>query len=311
MGPGLRRDDSENVAQAVPPRPAIARIHARCKTPGKTLGEAQMSEAEAVLIERDGPITIISINRPHCRNAVDGATARRLYDAFLAFDADEAASVAVFTGTGGHFCAGADLKAVAKGDREKMREIDGHGSIAPMGPSRLRLSKPVIAAVEGYAVAGGMELALFADMRVVAEDATFGIFCRRFGVPLIDLGTIRLPRMIGHSHAMDLILTGRAVGGEEALRIGLANRLVPTGEARAHAIQLAREMARFPQTCLRADRLSALKQWDIDEDEAIRNEMRGGLDVIASGETLSGATRFASGVGRHGAFGAEAAGKGD
>jgi enoyl-CoA hydratase len=270
-----------------------------------------MSEAEAVLVERDGPITIISINRPHCRNAVDGATARRLYDAFLAFDADEAASIAVFTGTGDHFCAGADLKAVAKGDREKMREIGGHGSIAPMGPSRLRLSKPVIAAVEGYAVAGGMELSLFADLRVVAEDATFGIFCRRFGVPLIDLGTIRLPRMIGHSHAMDLILTGRPVGGEEAFRIGLANRLVPSGEARAHAIQLAREIARFPQTCLRADRLSALGQWDVEEDEAIKNEMRGGLDVIASGETLSGATRFASGAGRHGAFGTEAAGQGD
>ncbi|WGD56860.1 crotonase/enoyl-CoA hydratase family protein [Bradyrhizobium sp. CB1650] len=270
-----------------------------------------MSEPNAVLIERDGPVTIISINRPHCRNAVDGATARKLYDAFLAFDADTAASVAVFTGTQGHFCAGADLKAVAKGDREKMREIGGHGTIAPMGPSRLRLSKPVIAAVEGYAVAGGMELALFADMRVVAEDATFGIFCRRFGVPLIDLGTIRLPRMIGHSHAMDLILTGRPVGGAEALRMGLANRLVPTGEARAHAIELAREIARFPQTCLRADRLSALQQWDMAEEEAVKNEMRGGLNVIASGETLSGAARFASGAGRHGAFGAEVSGPGD
>ena len=172
-----------------------------------------MTDTDTVLVERDGPVTIVSINRPHCRNAVDGATARKLFDAFLAFDADAEASVAVFTGTGGNFCAGADLKAVASGDPNKKREIGGHDSIAPMGPSRLRLSKPVIAAVEGFAVAGGMELALWADMRVVAEDATFGIFCRRFGVPLIDLGTIRLPRLIGHSQAIDLILTGRPVGG--------------------------------------------------------------------------------------------------
>ena len=268
-----------------------------------------MSETDAVLIERDGPVTIISINRPHCRNAVDGATARKLYDAFLAFDADDDASVAVFTGTHGHFCAGADLKALAKGDREKMREIGGHGTLAPMGPSRLRLSKPVIAAVEGYAVAGGMELSLFADMRVVAEDAIFGIFCRRFGVPLIDLGTIRLPRLIGHSHAMDLILTGRPVGAAEALHMGLANRVVPKGEARKAAVALAGEIARFPQACLRADRLSALAQWDVGEEEAIRSEMRGGLAVIASGETLSGATRFASGIGRHGKFGADSSGE--
>jgi enoyl-CoA hydratase len=261
-----------------------------------------MSEPDAVLIERDGAVTIVSINRPHCRNAVDGATARKLYDAFLAFDADADASVAVFTGTDGTFCAGADLKAVAKGDREKKREVGGHNTIAPMGPSRLRLSKPVIAAVEGFAVAGGMELALWADMRVVAEDATFGIFCRRFGVPLIDLGTVRLPRLIGHSQAIDLILTGRPVAGPEALRMGLANRLVPKGETRARAIALAHDIARFPQTCLRADRLSALRQWDLSEEEAIAGEMRGGLEVIASGETLSGATRFAFGAGRHGTF---------
>lgn len=264
-----------------------------------------MSDADTVLVERDGPVTIISINRPHNRNAVDGATARKLYDAFLAFDADASASVAVFTGTGGYFCAGADLKAVAAGDPEKKREIGGHNTIAPMGPSRLRLSKPVIAAIEGFAVAGGMELALWADMRVVAEDATFGVFCRRFGVPLIDLGTIRLPRLIGHSQAIDLILTGRPVTGPEAHRMGLANRLVPKGETRAHAIALAKDIAKFPQYCMRADRLSALRQWDLEEEEAIRNEMRGGLDVIASGETLSGAARFASGVGRHGAFGNE------
>jgi enoyl-CoA hydratase len=263
-----------------------------------------MTEAETILVEHDGPVTIVSINRPHCRNAVDGATARKLFDAFRAFDADAAASVAVFTGTGGTFCAGADLKAVAAGDPNKKREIGGHDSIAPMGPSRLRLTKPVIAAVEGFAVAGGMELALWADMRVVAEDATFGIFCRRFGVPLIDLGTIRLPRLIGHSQAIDLILTGRPVAGPEALRMGLANRLVPKGQARAHAVALAGEIARFPQTCLRADRLSALRQWDLAEEDAIACEMRGGLEVIASGETLAGATRFASGAGRHGSFGA-------
>src|SRR4051794_38341197 len=262
-----------------------------------------MTDADAVLVERDGPVTIISINRPHCRNAVDGATARKLFDAFRTFDADGEASVAVFTGTAGHFCAGADLKAVAAGDPSKKREIGGHNSIAPMGPSRLRLSKPGIAAIEGVAGAGGMELALWADMRVVAEDATFGVFCRRFGVPLIDLGTIRLPRLIGHSQAMDLILTGRPLGGAEALRMGLANRLVPKGESRAQAIQLAKDIARFPQTCMRADRLSALRQWDLEEGDAIANEMRGGLDVIASGETLSGAARFASGIGRHGAFG--------
>src|SRR3954464_12732591 len=264
-----------------------------------------MTEANTVLVDREGPVTIISINRPHCRNAVDGATARKLYDAFLAFDADKDASVAVFTGTGGYFCAGADLKAVASGDTNKKREIGGHASIAPMGPSRLRLSKPVIAAVEGHAVAGGMELALWADMRVVADDAIFGVYCRRFGVPLIDLGTIRLPRLIGHSQAMDLILTGRPVGGAEALRMGLANRLVPKGETRAQAIALALDIARFPQTCMRADRLSALRQWDLEEEEAIANEMRGGLKVIASGETLSGATRFASGIGRHGTFGGD------
>src|SRR3954452_23598052 len=264
-----------------------------------------MSDSDTGLVERDGPVTIVSITRPERRNAVDGATARKLFDAFLAFDADDGASVAVFTGTGGYFCAGADLKAVAAGDPNKKREIGSHGSIAPMGPSRLRLSKPVIAAVEGFAVAGGMELALWTDLRVVAENAIFGIYCRRFGVPLIDLGTIRLPRLIGHSQAMDLILTGRPVGGEEALRMGLANRLVPKGETRAHALALAKQIAAFTQTCMRADRLSALRQWDLEEEESIANEMRGGIEVIASGESLSGSARFASGVGRHAAFGVE------
>jgi enoyl-CoA hydratase len=271
-------------------------------------GGKPMPDTDTIQVERDGPVTIVSINRPHCRNAVDGWTARKLFDAFRAFDADDSASIAVFTGIGGAFCAGADLKAVAVGDPHKWRQPGGHDSLAPMGPSRLRLTKPVIAAVEGHAVAGGMELALWADMRVVADDAIFGVYCRRFGVPLIDLGTIRLPRLIGHSRAMDLILTGRPVGAEEALRMGLANRVVPKGDTRAHAIALAKDIARFPQTCMRADRLSALRQWDLEEEDAILNELRGGLEVIASGETVAGATRFASGVGRHGRFGGDSEG---
>ena len=258
--------------------------------------------SQSIRISRDGPVTIIEIDRPHRRNAVDGATANKLFDAFKAFDADDNASVAVFCGVGEAFCAGADLKALAEGDREKRREIGGQNTMAPMGPSRLRLSKPVIAAIEGYAVAGGLELALWADMRVMAEDATLGVFCRRFGVPLVDLGTIRLPRLIGHSRAMDLILTGRPVGGAEALAFGLANRLTPSGQARAEAIKLAHQIAAFPQACMRADRLSALAQWDMTENEAIVNEMTGGLAVIESGETLSGAQRFAGGQGRHGRF---------
>jgi enoyl-CoA hydratase len=261
-----------------------------------------MSDQPLVLVERDGPVTIVSINRPERRNAVNGATAKVLFEAFLAFDADESSSVAVFTGVGGYFCAGADLKMVATGDPLKRRELGGHQTIAPMGPSRLRLSKPVIAAVEGHAVAGGMELSLWADMRVVGEGAVFGIFCRRFGVPLIDLGTIRLPRLIGHSRAMDLILTGRPVEAREALEMGIANRLVPKGEARAHAVALAKDLAAFPQGCLRNDKRSALAQWDLDEEAAIKDEMSGGLQVIASGETVAGATRFASGAGRHGSF---------
>src|ERR1035437_3234319 len=228
-----------------------------------------MTEADTVLVERDGPVTIVSINRPHCRNAVDGATARKLFDAFRAFDADAEASVAVFTGSGGTFCAGADLKAVASGDPNKKREIGGHNSIAPMGPSRLRLSKPVIAAVEGFAVAGGMELALWADMRVVAEDATFGVFCRRFGVPLVDLGTIRLPRLIGQSRALDLVLTGRGAEAGQGHSMGLVNRVVHDGSALEAALNLAESLAALPQGCLRHDRLSVLEQWDLSERDAI------------------------------------------
>ena len=255
-----------------------------------------------VLVTRDGPVTIITINRPERRNAVDGTTANLLFDAFRAFDADATSAAAVFTGTGDHFCAGADLKAVASGDLERRRDVAGRDTIAPMGPSRLVLTKPVIAAIEGYAVAGGMELALWADLRVISEAAVFGIFCRRFGVPLIDGGTIRLPRLIGQSRAMDLILTGRPVAAAEALSMGLANRVVPPGTARAAAIKLAHDLAAFPQACLLNDRRSTLAQWDADFDAALIDEMRGGLDVLASGETVAGATAFTSGKGRHGTF---------
>jgi enoyl-CoA hydratase len=254
-----------------------------------------------VAVERDGPVTVVAIDRPDRRNAVDRATAQLLYDAFRAFDADETASVAVLTGRGGYFCAGADLKALSAGGGNSVTE-EGIGSLGPMGPTRLRLGKPVVAAIEGPAVAGGLELALWCDLRVMAADATFGIFCRRFGVPLVDLGTVRLPRLIGHSRAMDLILTGRPVGADEALAIGLANRIAPAGGALAMAIELARSIAAFPQRCLRNDRLSALEQWDMREDEALRNETARGVATIRSGETNSGAARFASGEGRGGAF---------
>ena len=241
-------------------------------------------------------IHVVQIERPEHRNAVDAATARQLADAFREFDADAGSAVAILTGADGHFCAGADLKAYARGDRRKVTE-EGDG---PMGPTRMRLSKPVIAAVEGYAVAGGCELALWCDLRVASQTAIFGIFCRRFGVPLIDLGTIRLPRLIGHSRAMDLILTGREVRAQEALDIGLANRLVPAGEALNAAIELARQIAASPQTCMRNDRLSAIEQWGLEEDAAMRNEFRHGSDTMASGESLAGASDFAKGAGRHG-----------
>ena len=254
---------------------------------------------ENVLFETQGAIATVTINRAAVRNAVDAQTAVELFHAFRQFEADDSLSVAVFTGAGEVFCAGADLKALASGEHKSLEEND---ELAPMGPTRLRLSKPVLAAVEGYAVAGGLELALWCDLRVAARDAVFGVFCRRFGVPLVDLGTIRLPRLIGHSNAMDLILTGRGVFGEEALRMGLANRLVERGEALAEAQDLARQIAAFPQTCLRSDRLSAYEQWDLSWDEAARNELGRGIQVIESGETIAGATRFAGGQGRGGSF---------
>lgn len=254
-----------------------------------------------ILIERDGPVFIVTINRAERRNAVDAATARELFDAFSEFEADDSASVAILTGAEGAFCAGADLKALAGGESGKRVEKGGVDTFGPMGPTRLRLSKPVIAAIEGYAVAGGAELALWCDLRVMAETATFGIFCRRFGVPLVDLGSIRLPRLIGHSRAMDLLLTGRAVDANEAYAIGLANRVAPHGEALAVATGLAHELAALPQRCMRNDRLSAIEQWDLDESAAIDNEVARGVDTIRSGETAEGASRFTGGQGRHGA----------
>ncbi|MEU6137389.1 crotonase/enoyl-CoA hydratase family protein [Nocardioides sp. NPDC047086] len=250
-------------------------------------------------VTKDGPVTTIGINRPDVRNAVDRATAEALVAAFEEFDADPDAAVAVLHGEGGTFCAGADLKAVAGGDPNRF-EPDGPG---PMGPTRMRLGKPVIAAVAGHAVARGLELAIWADLRVMEEDAVFGVFCRRWGVPLIDGGTVRLPRLIGTSNAMDLILTGRPVGAEEAQRMGLANRVVPPGQALAAAQDLARQLAAFPQTCLRHDRLSVLEQEGLSEEDALAAEYDHGV-VSATADTVAGATRFADGAGRHGSFGA-------
>ena len=260
------------------------------------MSEGSQGRSEGgVRIERNGPVTTVSMNRPEARNAVNGPAAAELYAAFDEFDHDDGASVAVLCGDNGTFCAGADLKAMGTAEGNQVR-ADGPG---PMGPSRMILSKPVIAAVSGYAVAGGLELALWCDLRVVEEDAEFGVFCRRWGVPLIDGGTVRLPRLIGHSRAMDLILTGRAVGAQEAMQIGLANRLVPKGQARAAAEELAAELAALPQLCLRADRLSALRQWGETEETAMDFEF-GSLAKVST-ELLAGAQRFVDGAGRHGA----------
>jgi enoyl-CoA hydratase len=255
-----------------------------------------MTGAPPILTEIDGPVFVVTINRPECRNAVDRETADALAAAFSAFGADADLSVAILTGAGRNFCAGADLKAVASGNGNRV-EKEGDG---PMGPSRMMLSKPVIAAVEGHAVAGGLELALWCDLRVAARDATFGVYCRRFGVPLIDGGTVRLPRLIGQSRALDMILTGRGVGAEEAHLWGLANRLAEPGKALAEAKSLARDLARLPQVCMRNDRLSALAQWSWPEPQAIGQEFDFGLKTLASGETISGAAAFAEGAGRGG-----------
>ena len=251
----------------------------------------------SVVLEKNGPVTTVILRRPERRNAVDRVTAEALADAFRTFEADDEARVGVLYGEDGVFCAGADLKAVAEG-RPNRVAADGDG---PMGPSRMLLEKPVIAAVGGHAVAGGLELALWCDLRVVEESAVFGVFCRRWGVPLIDGGTVRLPRLIGLSRALDLILTGRAVDAQEALAIGLANRVVPRGTAREEAEKLAHQIAAFPQACMRADRQSAYEQFSMDLDAAIQNELRLGAAVIDS-EAIPGAQRFAGGKGRHGSF---------
>jgi len=248
----------------------------------------------SVTTEKNGPVTTVVLRRPERRNAVDGPTAQALADAFRAFEVDDEAAVAVLYGDGGTFCAGADLQALTTVDHNRV-DADGDG---PMGPSRMRLSKPVIAAVEGYAVAGGLELAIWCDLRVVAEDATFGVFCRRWGVPLIDGGTVRLPRLVGHGVAMDLILTGRPVDAEEAQRIGLATRVVPSGTARAEAEALALTLSALPQNCLRQDRLSLLEQDGLDEVAAIANEWQHGMVSLA--DVAEGVSRFQQGAGRHG-----------
>ncbi len=253
-----------------------------------------------ILVETDGPVRLIIINRPDKRNAVDGPTATALREAFQAFEQDDNVSVAVLAGAGGNFCAGADLTAL--GDPQRRNDIEPTGEApGPMGPSRMLLSKPVIAAVSGYAVAGGLELALFCDLRVAERSAVFGVFCRRWGVPLIDGGTVRLPRVVGQGHALDMILTGRPVHADEAQRIGLANRVVDDGQALETAQALAKRIAGFPQRCMRADRLSAYRQWDLPLTDALGQEGAGGYPIVFE-EAIAGADRFAKGVGRHGEF---------
>ncbi|MEU9824981.1 crotonase/enoyl-CoA hydratase family protein [Micromonospora chersina] len=249
-----------------------------------------------VRVEHAGPVTTVILDRPEARNAVDGPTARALADAFRAFEADPDAAVAVLWGAGGTFCAGADLKAIGT-PRGNRVEPEGDG---PMGPTRMRLSKPVLAAISGYAVAGGLELALWCDLRVAESDATLGVFCRRWGVPLIDGGTVRLPRLIGESRAMDLILTGRPVPAEEAYAMGLVNRLVAPGTARAEAERLAAEIARHPQTCLRNDRAAVLANGGLPEPEAMATELAFGMESLVT-DGMHGANRFTAGAGRHGA----------
>jgi enoyl-CoA hydratase len=251
-----------------------------------------------VNFEAEGPLAIVTLNRPDVRNAIDRPTAEALADAFRRFEREDGLAVAILTGAGGCFCAGADLKAVSTGTGNRLTP-DGDG---PLGCTRMLLGKPVIAAVERYAVAGGLELALWCDLRVAARDAVFGVFCRRWGVPLVDGGTIRLPRLIGMSHAMDMILTGRGVSGDEAFRIGLANRVVEPGSTLAAARELATQLAAFPQRCLRSDRLSAYEAWVLPLDAALRNEFERGIATVQSGETRVGAARFATGAGRHRKF---------
>lgn len=255
---------------------------------------------DSIILHRDGPVCTITINRPEKRNAVDRPTALALRTAFEQFEADEQLEVAVLTGADGTFCAGADLAAM--GDPAQRNQLDPEGrGPGPMGPTRMLLSKPVIAAVAGYAVAGGLELSLLCDLRVAEESAVFGVFCRRWGVPLIDGGTVRLPRIVGQGRALDMILTGRPVGAQEALQMGLANRVVADGSALQEAQELARQIAKFPQQCMNADRLSAYQQWNHELPEALRREGAGGYPIVFA-EAIDGAARFAGGEGRHGQF---------
>lgn len=249
-----------------------------------------------VKTETVGRVRVVEINRPEVRNAVDAETATMLHEAFVEFEEDETADVAVLTGAGGVFCSGADLHALPDEIGHRVR-VDGP---SPLGPTRMALSKPVIAAVEGYAVAGGLELAVWCDLRIASEDAVFGVFCRRFGVPLIDGGTVRLPRLIGQSRALDMILTGRGVDAAEASAMGLANRVVPSGQAKHAAVELSTEIAAYPRVCMRNDRASTLAQWSLSEETAIAHELELGLQTIGSGETVTGAERFRAGEGRHG-----------
>jgi enoyl-CoA hydratase len=253
----------------------------------------------SVHFESDGPVAVVTIDRPEVSNAIDGPTAAALADAFRRFDADPKLSVAVLAGANGKFCAGNDLKSMIDRNPARRIRVEPDGD-APCGVTRMRLSKPVIAAVEGYAVAGGLEVACWCDMRVAAEDAVFGVFCRRWGIPLMDGGTIRLARLIGHSHALDLILTGRGVKGEEALRMGLANRIVPRGQALTEAKALARQLADLPQAAMRSDRLSSYEQWALDMSEALANEYRHGIATLQTGQMIDGLERFSSGVWRKG-----------
>jgi enoyl-CoA hydratase len=255
--------------------------------------------SDTVRTERQDDTLVVTIQRPEARNAVDGPTAAGLVDAFDVFEADDTLQVAILTGAGNTFCAGADLKAIGSGKGNRVeRDITLDG---PMGPTRRLLSKPVIAAVEGYAVAGGLELALWCDLRVAAESAVFGVFCRRWGVPLIDGGTVRLPRIVGQGRALDMILTGREVGAPEALQFGLATMVVPDGHALAEALALAARLAALPQTCLRSDRQSAYRQWDLSMEDALALETEVGLATLLTGEGMAGAQRFTGGAGRGGA----------
>jgi enoyl-CoA hydratase len=250
--------------------------------------------------ETDGPVAVVTINRPNVANAVDRPTAQALADAFRRFEADDALAVAVLTGANATFCAGADLKAMREPGAPRASRVESDGD-GPVGPTRILLRKPVIAAVEGHAVAGGLELAAWCDLRIAADDAVFGVYCRRWGIPLMDGGTIRLARLIGHSHALDLILTGRGVHGEEALRMGLANRLVAPGRAREEAIALAQQIAARPQAALRSDRISSYEQWSLTLEDALANEYRHGVDTLRTGELLQGLDSYASGAWREGA----------